>query len=266
MHILRLLAAAFAALLAMAPVALSQPETSSPSQPVPTKDPAPPAPAQPKKTEPVKPALPPAPRPVAEITLKVGDKAPPLKPETWVKPFESAAPSTPSAPPVSTAPLALSAPISFELGKVYVVEFWATWCPTCRDAMPALAKLARDHKELTIIAVASSERKLKKDVPDTRLETVRAFVREHDEQMPYPVLFDGARAMASTYIVPAGRVYVPTAFVIDATNTITFIGDPHEAGFLNALTVALKAVAPPPPPKPTTPEPIKKPVKSKPKN
>ena len=236
MHIPRPLPAALAALLALAPIALAQPETTAPSTP---------APAQPKKPEPAKPPLPPAPKPVAEITLKVGDKAPPLKPETWVKPFEIAA---------------------YETGKVYVIEFWATWCPTCRAAMPAIAKLARDHKELTIIAVASSERKPKKDDADTRLDTVRTFVKEHDDLMPYPVLFDGARTMANAYIVPAGCVYLPTAFVIDASTTITFIGDPHEPAFSAALTNALKAVAPPPPPKPTTPEPPKKPVKTKPKN
>ena len=233
MHIPRPLPAALAALLALAPIALAQPETTAPSTP---------APAQPKKPEPAKPPLPPAPKPVAEITLKVGDKAPPLKPETWVKPFEIAA---------------------YETGKVYVIEFWATWCPTCRAAMPAIAKLARDHKELTIIAVASSERKPKKAAPDTRSDSVRAFVKEHDEAMPYAVLFDGARPTASAYLVPAGRVYLPTAFVIDATTTITFIGDPREKDFDTALAKALKAIAPPPQPKPTTPETPKKPVKPK---
>ena len=41
-----------------------------------------------------------------EPSLKAGDKAPPLTVEKWVK-----------AGPVA----------GFEKGKVYVVEFWATW-------------------------------------------------------------------------------------------------------------------------------------------
>ena len=247
MHIPRSLPAALAALLALAPFALAQPETTSPSPPppslpAPAKDLTPPPP---KKSEPAKPPLPPAPKPIAEITLKVGDKAPALKPKTWIKTINAAEIS------------------ALESGKVYIIEFWATWCPSCRDAMPALAKLARAHKDLTIIAVASSERKPKKDAPDTRSDSVRAFVKEHDEAMPYAVLFDGARPTASAYLVPAGRVYLPTAFVIDATTTITFIGDPREKDFDTALAKALKAIAPPPPPKPTTPEPSKKPGKPK---
>ena len=52
--------------------------------------------------------------------LKVGDPAPPIKVGEWVK-GDSVA--------------------GFEPGKVYVMEFWATWCPPCVAAIPHISEL-----------------------------------------------------------------------------------------------------------------------------
>ncbi len=234
------------------------------------------APSPKKDKEPVKKQelpKPPPPIPASEITLKVGDKAPAFKPDVWIKTIPVLPPGAPSANPTST-PAAPPAPtdstgpatLTFDPSKVYVVEFWATWCASCREALPALAKLQRASKDLVVIAVASSERKPAKDGADDRLEGVRRFVNGRPESFPHAVVFDGSRAIAKNWITAAGHVYIPAAFVIDPTGTITWIGDPRESGFEIAVNRALKTLPQPKPPEPVTPDPKKKPTKPRSKN
>lgn len=66
-----------------------------------------------------------------------------------------AALTTPATPQARTA-FALTAltlpdtsgvnqPLSQWRGKILVVNFWATWCPPCREEMPAFSRLAEKH-------------------------------------------------------------------------------------------------------------------------
>src|SRR5437868_8519116 len=90
-----------------------------------------PAAATPAAAQPAAPADKPADKPA--ITLKAGDKAPAIKADKWVKG---------------------DAVTGFEKGKVYVVEFWATWCGPCKESIPHLTALQKEHKDVTIIGVA----------------------------------------------------------------------------------------------------------------
>ncbi|MCS7209274.1 MAG: redoxin family protein [Fimbriimonadales bacterium] len=139
-------------------------------------------------------------------TLKVGDLAPSLPVAKWIK-----------GQPVK----------EFEKGKVYVVEFWATWCGPCRRTIPHLTKLAEKYKDkATIIGVSIWERVDEKN-PEAHIQHVEQFVQQMGDKMNYVVAVDGADgATAEAWMVAAGQNGVPTAFVVDQQKRIVWIGHP----------------------------------------
>ncbi len=131
-------------------------------------------------------------------TLKAGDLAPALSVENWVKG---------------------DAVTGFEKGKVYVVEFWATWCGPCIAAIPHLTHLQKEYKgRVQFIGVSGS---------DKDLATVETFVKQQGDKMGYTVAFDGDRSMSEAWMKPAGRNGIPCSFVVDRDGKIAWIGHPR---------------------------------------
>lgn len=91
-------------------------------------------------------------------------------------------------------------------GKVTVLNFWATWCPPCREEMPELAKFAAANPAVAFYAVNLEEAAPK----------VADFLREHGYTMP--VLLDTRGSVAQTYRVRA----IPTTVVIDRDGVVKY--------------------------------------------
>lgn len=132
--------------------------------------------------------------------LVVGDQAPALTIAKWVK-----------GEPIT----------GFEKGKVYVVEFWATWCGPCIASMPHLSHLQKTHKEqgLTIVGVTSGGR-------SNTLEAVEKMVADKGDTMGYTVAFDTERTTSNDYMRAAGQNGIPCSFVVDKAGKIAYIGHP----------------------------------------
>ena len=91
-------------------------------------------------------------------------------------------------------------------GKPYIVDFWATWCPPCRQEIPHLKELYATYhpKGLEILGITSAE----------PLPVVKAFAK--DNNLPWPILV-GNEATGRQF---GGIVYLPTAFLIDGKGRI----------------------------------------------
>jgi len=153
------------------------------------------APAIPAATGSEKPAA-------ASSTLVAGSKAPALKFAKFVK-----------GEPVT----------EFKAGQVYIVEFWATWCGPCRPLFPHLSKLQKQYGDkLTVIGVSIWEQ---------QQSAVAPFVEEMGDKMSYRVAMDdmsGDKAgfMATNWMQAAKQGGIPSAFIVDQTGTVAWIGHP----------------------------------------
>jgi thiol-disulfide isomerase/thioredoxin len=86
-------------------------------------------------------------------------------------------------------------------GKVVILNFWATWCPPCREEIPELVRLQEKYKDKLLIVGASED--------DDGPEKVEQFVQQHG--MNYPVVMATKELVDNYGGVPA----LPTSFIIN---------------------------------------------------
>ncbi len=118
----------------------------------------------------------------------------------------------PSRPkPADDFTLTMADGTSFRLsqhrGKTVLVNFWATWCPPCREEMPALERLYRQHKDRGLVLVAVSI--------DADSKVVPPYVKA--SKLTFPIALDPKAEVANKYGVRA----LPSSFVIDRQGTMT---------------------------------------------
>lgn len=99
-------------------------------------------------------------------------------------------------------------------GKVVFLNFWATWCPPCKEEMPHIEQLYKDYKknneDVVILGVAS---------PNLGREGSREHVINFlkEEGYTFPVALDEDGALAYQYGINA----FPTTFIIDKEGYVT---------------------------------------------
>jgi len=130
-------------------------------------------------------------------SLEPGDPAPALAVKSWYK----------------------GAPVTaFSDDKIYVVEFWATWCGPCIQSIPHLTELAKKNPDVDFIGVSIWE--------DDKDQTIPKFIAQMGDKMDYHVGYSGNQdGMAQTWMAAAGQNGIPTAFIIKGGH-IEWVGHP----------------------------------------
>jgi thiol-disulfide isomerase/thioredoxin len=133
-------------------------------------------------------------------SLKIGDPAPTLKATKWLQGEEVK---------------------KFEPGKIYVVEFWATWCGPCIAAMPHLAELQAQYKDkgITVIGFTNAD-------PNNSEEKVVEFVKKRGPELKYTFAYADDSTTLDSWMKAAGRTGIPCTFVVDKAGRIAYIGHP----------------------------------------
>ncbi|MBT2661231.1 redoxin domain-containing protein [Bacillus sp. ISL-45] len=89
-------------------------------------------------------------------------------------------------------------------GKKVMLNFWATWCPPCKEEMPAMERFYKEKsKDVEILAVNLDPQ-----------NNVQSFVKDND--LTFPILLDHDGSTQQTYSI----ISIPTTFIIDEQGLI----------------------------------------------
>jgi len=141
-------------------------------------------------------------QPLIHISLNIGDPAPPLKVKAWIKGMQIE---------------------KLRNDKIYVLDFWATWCGPCLALMPHFSKLAKKYQDkVTFLSIDIYERG---QVP---ISKIRQLVDSMGKRMDFSVGVEEGRFMSKNWADASGYRGIPTIFIVSG-GKIEWTGHPKYA-------------------------------------
>jgi len=144
--------------------------------------------------------------------LKVGDEAPKINAFKWIKG---------------------GAVNHFDKGRIYVIEFGATWCTPCAHAIPKLTAMQKKYGDrvtiLGFFVMEFNSDSLNNPNPKY-VAKVQQYVEKQGVKYGYTAAVDDPlKFMENSWVRAAGRNGIPVSFVVDGDGKIAWIGSNSEA-------------------------------------
>ncbi len=145
--------------------------------------------------------------------LTIGSKAPSLDIELWFSDREGAFKHT----------------TDFETGKVYLVDFWATWVPATHSWMAKYADLQDRFFDdgVQVIRVTDEDEDSVADFLELDVDDESEMIYA-EQALGYCLTSDPDRSVFEDYMEAAGRTKLPTVFIVGKTGIIEWLGHPQK--------------------------------------
>ncbi|WP_455211160.1 TlpA family protein disulfide reductase [Kaarinaea lacus] len=91
-------------------------------------------------------------------------------------------------------------------GSVVYVDFWATWCPPCRESFPWMESMHQRYQDLGLEIVAISL--------DQKSDLIENFLKSH--KASFTILHDGEGGTAEAFKVKG----MPSSYLVDRKGNI----------------------------------------------
>ncbi len=111
--------------------------------------------------------------------------------------------------------------LSDYLGKVVLIDFWASWCPPCREEMPELIKFYKAHKDTKFELIAVNI--------DNDSKNMQRFLDKLFPKPDFPIIVDNNQQIPSLFNIEA----MPTTIFIDKKGKIRFRHDGFKETYVN---------------------------------
>ena len=111
-------------------------------------------------------------------------------------------------------PAGINQELSQYKGKIIVLNFWATWCPPCREEMPELSDLYTEYKDknIVVLGVAIDELALVKEFSDATPVSYPLFAAENEGMELAQNLGNNEGVLPYTVIINQNGMVVDTYF------------------------------------------------------
>ena len=113
-------------------------------------------------------------------------------------------------------------------GDVVMINFWASWCGDCREAMPALNDLYSRYREVGFQLLSVNM--------DRKWDDAKEMA--HSLNMQHPVLFDDGQRVSKLYDVAA----MPVTVLVDREGIVRHVNRGYRRGGESVFLEQLRAL------------------------